>query len=68
MLVEFDTPGHCAVLQQAYPELRLLTQCPGTTCWPPLDISKNSTMDLMRTVWQDLARLFPDKSVFIGGD
>ncbi len=68
VLIEFDTPGHCAVLQRAYPDLGLVTECPGTTCWPPLDVSRPSTLQFVRTVWQSLARRFPDEAVFIGGD
>lgn len=67
-MLEIDTPGHCQVLELAYPELGLIAECPGTTCWPPLDVSKNSTMEFVRTIWRDLAPLFPDSSVFIGGD
>ena len=40
-MLEVDTPGHCQVLELAYPELGLIAECPGTTCWPPLDVSKN---------------------------
>jgi len=41
VMLEVDTPGHCQVLELAYPELGLIAECPGTTCWPPLDVSKN---------------------------
>ena len=43
-------PGHCPVLELAYPELGLIAECPGTTCWPPLDVSKNSTLDFISTI------------------
>ena len=42
--------GHCQVLELAYPELGLIAECPGTTCWPPLDVSKNSTLDFISTI------------------
>ena len=42
--------GHCQVLEAAYPELGLIAECPGTTCWPPLDVSKNSTLDFISTI------------------
>ena len=44
-MLEIDTPGHCQVLEKAYPELELIAECPGVTCWKPLDVSKNSTME-----------------------
>eukprot|EP00041_Stephanoeca_diplocostata_P018142 m.378376 g.378376 ORF g.378376 m.378376 type:complete len:707 (+) comp20930_c0_seq1:139-2259(+) len=68
VMLEIDTPGHCQCVQEAYPELGLITECPGTTCWPPLDVSKNTTLEFVRTVWRDLTEMFPDNSVFIGGD
>lgn len=68
VVLEVDTPGHCRVLERAYPELGLITACAGTTPWPPLDISKNSTLDFVRKIWHDLIPLFPDISAFIGGD
>lgn len=55
-------------MQYAYPEVGLVTQCPGTTCWPPLDISKNSTLSFVSELWHDFGSLFPDGNVFIGGD
>ena len=67
VVLEIDTPGHCQVLEHAYPELGLVAECPGTTCWKPLDVSKNSTVQFVKTIWEDLNALFPDKSVFIGG-
>ena len=45
VIMEIDTPGHCQVLEKAYPELELIAECPGVTCWKPLDVSKNSTME-----------------------
>lgn len=28
-MLELDTPGHCQVLELAYPELGLVSECPG---------------------------------------
>ena len=52
------------VLGHAYPEAELVTECPGTTCWPPLDVSRNSTLQFVRELWNDFGVLFP--GIFLG--
>ena len=68
VMLEVDTPGHCQVLERAYPELGLVTECPGTTCWPPLDVSKPAVLRTVATIFNDLVPMFPNEQVFIGGD
>ena len=68
VVIEMDTPGHSKVIGEAYPGRSYLAECPGTTGWAPLDVTRNDTLALVTTIWSDLAAMFPDKSVFLGGD
>jgi N-acetyl-beta-hexosaminidase len=68
VMLEIDTPGHCQVLERAYPELGLVTECPGTTCWKPLDVSKPAALQTVTKIFNELVPQFPNARVFIGGD
>jgi len=48
--------------------MQLITECPGTTCWPPLDVSRNTTLAFVQCILGDLSALFPEELLFIGGD
>ena len=58
VILEIDTPGHSRILGEAFPALGLVAECPGVTPWPPLDISKASTLafvaDLVRLIRRPL--------------
>jgi hexosaminidase len=70
---EFDVPGHASAIAVAYPEL--ITQ-PGPYAmqrhWgvfePLLDPSKPEVYQFIETMIAELAELFPDDYVHIGGD
>lgn len=71
VIPEFDTPGH---VQQGYLALDppILTPCyqgdkpDGTT--GPLNPTINATYDFLTKFYQEVADLFPDKFVHVGGD
>ena len=56
------------MIGEAYPGKGYLAECPGVTGWVPLDVTRNATLELVLTIWTELTRMFPDKSVFLGGD
>jgi hexosaminidase len=79
LLPEFDTPGHTAAVGQAYPDL--ITDCydwldggtPAALRWPQwdnvvLDVTKNATKSFVRTLFGEIAALFPDSFMHVGGD
>ena len=67
---EVDTPGHVGGLGVGYPEL--VTPCyangqaDGST--GPINPILNSTYELMERLWDELASVFPDDYVHLGGD
>ena len=68
-VIELDTPGHTGAMCSGMPEL-----CPSPLCqsteinsWA-LDITKNATFDTVEGLLSELAGLFPDQFLHIGGD
>lgn len=70
VMVEFDTPGHTLSWGQAYPELL-------TTCYTgdapngelgPLDPTRKETYVFMAHFFAEVARVFPDQYLHLGGD
>lgn len=69
VMPEFDVPGHTAAMCKAYPEI-----CPDPFCtsanvnnWA-LDITKNVTYEVVNGVIRDIASIFGDKMIHLGGD
>lgn len=67
---EFDSPGHVGSFGVGYPQL--VTQCyqngspNGQT--GPIDPTKSSSFDIMSKLWNEVAKVFPDDYVHLGGD
>lgn len=74
VMVEFDMPGHAQSWCVGYPSL-----CPSPTCLTPLDVSRNSTFDLIEGLLGECtgrqasrpgapSGLFPEGFIHLGGD
>lgn len=69
VMIELDTPGHTGAMCAGMPEI-----CPAPFCrsteinsWA-LDITKNATFAVVEGLLQELASLFPEQLLHIGGD
>jgi len=77
VIPEVDSPGHFNT-EHCYPELLTLGECPcpgaGSHCKAPMtfhgppDPSKPELWAFFRKLYQELASLFPDPYVSLGGD
>ncbi len=71
---EFDLPGHSKSWQMAYPELSTVSfplkfgQIKGSLFAPPIDPSKEVVYEFLDTFMGEMATLFPDQYLHIGGD
>ncbi|CAM3508599.1 beta-N-acetylhexosaminidase [Parendozoicomonas haliclonae] len=71
---EVNLPGHCAIIQLAYPELSLKNFQPKTPndflgdFSPPLDITKADTYTFIENLTAEITALFPDRYYHLGGD
>lgn len=65
---EFDTPGHTLSWGEGYPEL--LSPCYNVSNLNagPLDPTKNSTYKFVEDLLAEVASIFKDKFIHIGGD
>ena len=69
VMVEFDVPGHTGAMCFGEPEI-----CPTPLCTSPninnwaLDITKNYTYEVVGNVIRDLAAIFPEPMLHLGGD
>lgn len=70
VMAEFDTPGHTRSWGEAYPELL-------TTCYDgpvpngrlgPIDPTRNQTYTFLAHFFAEVARVFPDQYLHLGGD
>ena len=58
--LELDMPGHAAAWCVGYPELCPLDKGPNSPgCGAPLDVSKNSTFELVDGLVGELHQMFP---------
>lgn len=67
-LVEFDTPGHTRSWGISHPEI--LTACEGvyTDKLGPIDPSKEESYTFMEQLLSEIANVFPDEYMHLGGD
>ncbi|MDX1285351.1 MAG: family 20 glycosylhydrolase, partial [Draconibacterium sp.] len=67
-------PGHSKSWQIAYPELGMISHQQnfgrenGELFAPPIDITKEETYEFLDLFFEEMADLFPDKYLHIGGD
>ena len=62
VLPEIETPGHGACRAKAMPQLNL------STCPDVLNPTLNSTYDFLLTLLSEIAPIFPEPTIFLGGD
>ncbi len=71
---EFDLPGHSKSWQMAYPELSTVSfplkfgQIKGELFAPPMDPTKEVVYEFLDKFIGEMATLFPDQYMHIGGD
>jgi hexosaminidase len=63
VMAEIDVPGHAESWGDGYPDL-----WPSSTCKEPLDVSKNSTFDVVSGILTDMRKIFPFELFHLGGD
>ncbi|KAL1444350.1 hypothetical protein MTO96_029912, partial [Rhipicephalus appendiculatus] len=70
VMAEFDTPGHTRSWGEAFPDLL-------TTCYKgmqpsgklgPIDPSTNATYDFLKALFAEVADVFPEQYIHLGGD
>jgi len=68
IIPEFDAPGHSTSWGIGYPNL--LTSCPDSKSWQtrPMDPTADYTYNLLESLFTEVATIFPDKQLHIGGD
>ena len=73
VIPEIDTPGHAKAMLAAYPELACFPQEFSVSCFwgvkhDVLCIGKESTFDFIFEVYDELAEIFTDGIIHLGGD
>mmetsp|Transcript_50860 Transcript_50860/g.81029 ORF Transcript_50860/g.81029 Transcript_50860/m.81029 type:complete len:344 (+) Transcript_50860:1-1032(+) len=63
VIPEFDMPGHATSWCKGYPEI-----CPSPSCQSPLNVAANATWQLLNGFIAEMAKLFPDDHMHLGGD
>jgi hexosaminidase len=66
VIPEIDLPGHATAVYRAYPQF----STPGTDRWAGFTFypAAESTYDFLRDIFTEVAALFPDPYIHIGGD
>lgn len=64
VIPEVDLPGHTRVIAKSHPEL--MSFCPDPASI--VDATKEEVYDFVENIYKDLANLFPDDMVHVGGD
>lgn len=69
---EVEVPGHCKALLRAYPERGCFAACPERAPKDAVDnvicLGDDKTFDMVYAILDEVAELFPDELVHIGGD
>ncbi|XP_065845351.1 uncharacterized protein [Oscarella lobularis] len=63
VMPEFDMPGHAASWCIGYPDI-----CPSSDCPQPLNPATNATFDLIEGFLKEMADVFGDNFIHLGGD
>lgn len=67
VIPEFDTPGHIESWGKSQPEL--ITPCNNTSPYSsPMDPTKEKNYKFMKKLLKEVASVFPDKFIHLGGD
>lgn len=68
MIAEFDTPGHTRSWGVSHPEI--LTACEGVYqgTFGPIDPSNEYVYTFMEQLLNEVAQVFPDEYIHLGGD
>ena len=65
IIPEIDMPGHAVSWGKGYPDL--LTEC-SPDLVAPLDVTKNATLSAVGKLMAEIADIFPDAQIHVGGD
>jgi hexosaminidase len=69
VIPEFDSPAHFSTLFKSYPQYAAqAVDGSGNPFLCLVDPSQNATFDFLAAVWGDIADMFPDSTLHIGGD
>ncbi|KAL5079784.1 hypothetical protein RYX36_008205 [Vicia faba] len=63
VMAEMDVPGHTKSWGIGYPDV-----WPSPSCKSPLDLSKESTFDVLSGIMTDMRKIFPFELFHLGGD
>lgn len=69
VIPEFDSPAHTGTLTRVYPSLAATAFDSNNVSFPCLvDPSRPSTFTALKAIWRDIASMFSDDTVALGGD
>jgi len=72
VIPEVDVPGHCRALLKAYPEFGCFADCPEKAPKGAVDnvicLGNDRSLEMVYAIFDELAAIFPDELVHIGGD
>ncbi|ORC88895.1 beta-hexosaminidase subunit beta [Trypanosoma theileri] len=69
VMMEFDSPAHTSAMCAGMPEICPLPMCtdPNLNAWV-LDITKQKTYRVVEDLFREIAELFPERMLHVGGD